>query len=71
MFRIEISKGYFDRNGVGEYFDSFAHYPPHEVEHFLRSHRKDGTTMVCKCKNFILLRVDNLLCFISIKRVED
>ena len=31
---------YFDKNGVGEYFDSFAHYPPHEVVHFLRSHAK-------------------------------
>ena len=31
---------YFDRNGVGEYFDSFAHYPPYEVDHFLRSHAK-------------------------------
>ena len=31
---------YFDRNGEGEYFDSFAHYPPHEVEHFLCSHAK-------------------------------
>ena len=29
---------YFDKNGVGEYFDSFARYPPHEVVHFLRSH---------------------------------
>ena len=26
---------YFDKNGVGEYFNSFARYPPHEVEHFL------------------------------------
>ena len=31
---------YFDKNGVGEYFDSFPHYPPHEVVHFLRSHAK-------------------------------
>ena len=31
---------YFDKNGVGEYFDSFARYPPHEVVHFLRSHAK-------------------------------
>ena len=29
---------YFDKNGVGEYFDSFARYPPHEVVHFLHSH---------------------------------
>ena len=28
------------KNGVGEYFDSFARYPPHEVVHFLRSHAK-------------------------------
>ena len=25
---------YFDRNGVGEYFDSFARYPPYEVDRF-------------------------------------
>ena len=25
---------YFDRNGEGEYFDSFSRYPPHEVEPF-------------------------------------
>ena len=31
---------YFDKNGVGEYFDSFASYPPHEIVHFLRSHAK-------------------------------
>ena len=31
---------YFDKNGVCEYFDSFAGYPPHEVVHFLRSHVK-------------------------------
>ena len=31
---------YFDRNGVGEYFDSFARYPPYEVDRFLRSHAK-------------------------------
>ena len=31
---------YFDKNGVGEYFDSFAHYPLHEVVHFLCSHAK-------------------------------
>ena len=29
---------YFDRNGVGEYFDSFACYPPYEVDHCLSSH---------------------------------
>ena len=29
---------YFDKNGVGEYFDSFAHYPPCKVVHFLRSY---------------------------------
>ena len=31
---------YFDKNGVTEYFDSFACYPPHEVVHFLCSHAK-------------------------------
>ena len=31
---------YFDRNGVGEYFNSFARYLPHKVHHFLRSHAK-------------------------------
>ena len=31
---------YFDRNGVGEYFDSFAHYPPHKAEHFVYLHAK-------------------------------
>ena len=31
---------YFDKNGVAEYFDSFAHYPPHKVVHFLCSHAK-------------------------------
>ena len=31
---------YFDRNDIGEYFDSFARHPPHEVDHFLRSHVK-------------------------------
>ena len=63
---------YFDRNVVGEYFDSFARYPPYEVDHFLCSHPKGWQyTIVCKSKNFILRCVDNLLCFISIKRVED
>ena len=33
--------------------------------------QKDGNTIVCKCKNFILRHVDNLLCSTSIKRVED
>ena len=31
---------YFQKNGVGEYFDSLAGYPPHEVVHFLCSHAK-------------------------------
>ena len=31
---------YFDRNGVGEYFDSFVCYPPYGVDHFLCSHAK-------------------------------
>ena len=31
---------YFDRNCVGECFDSLARHPPHEVEHFLCSHVK-------------------------------
>ena len=31
---------YFDKNGVGEFFDSFAGYPPHKIVHFLRSHAK-------------------------------
>ena len=62
---------YFDKNGVGEYFKSFAHYPPHKVVYFLCSHAKDGNTIVCKCKNFILQRVDNLLCFTFIERVKD
>ena len=31
---------YFDRNGVGEYFDSFARYPPHEIDDLLCSHAK-------------------------------
>ena len=31
---------YFDRNGIGEYFDLLAHYPPYEVDHFLCSHEK-------------------------------
>ena len=31
---------YFDKNCVREYFDSFAHYPAHEVFHFLHSHAK-------------------------------
>ena len=31
---------YFDKNGVGECFDSFACYPPHEVVHFLCLHAK-------------------------------
>ena len=30
----------FDKNGVVEYFDSFACYPSHEVVHFLHSHTK-------------------------------
>ena len=45
---------YFDRNGEGEYFDSFSRYPPHEVEHFLVRMQKDGNTIICKCKKFIL-----------------
>ena len=31
---------YFDKNGVGKYFDSFGSYPPHKVVHFLCSHAK-------------------------------
>ena len=31
---------YFEKNGVGEYFDSLAGYPPHEVVHFLCFHAK-------------------------------
>ena len=31
---------YFDKNGVGEYFDLLSGYPPHEVVHFLCSHAK-------------------------------
>ena len=31
---------YFDKNSVGEYFDSLAGYPPHEVVDFLLSHVK-------------------------------
>ena len=31
---------YFDKNGVGEYFNLFAHYPPHKVVHFLCLHAK-------------------------------
>ena len=64
---------YFDKNGVGEYFDSLAGDPPHEVVHFLRSHAKGWqyNRMQVKCKNFILRRVDNLLCFTSIERAED
>ena len=31
---------YFEKNYVGEYFDSFSRYPPHEVVHFLCSHAK-------------------------------
>ena len=31
---------YFDRNGVGEYFDSFARHPLYEVDHFLCSYAK-------------------------------
>ena len=32
---------YFDKNGVGKYFDSLAGYPLHKVVHFLRSHAKE------------------------------
>ena len=31
---------YFDKNGIGEFFDSFASYPPPEIVHFLPSHAK-------------------------------
>ena len=31
---------YFDRNGVGEYFDLFPRYPPHEIDDFPCSHAK-------------------------------
>ena len=31
---------YFDRNGIGEYFEPFAPYPPQEADHFLCSHAK-------------------------------
>ena len=31
---------YFDRNSVGEYFDSFAFSPSYDVDNFLRSHAK-------------------------------
>ena len=31
---------YFEKNGVGKYFNSFAHHPPHKVVHFLCSHAK-------------------------------
>ena len=31
---------YFVKNGVGEYFDLFACYPPHEIVHFICYHAK-------------------------------
>ena len=31
---------YFDKNGVGEYFNSFARYTPHKVVYFLHLHAK-------------------------------
>ena len=63
---------YFDKNGVGEYFDSFAGYTLlTKLYIFYARMQKDGNTITCKCKNFILRHVDNLLCFTSIKRVED
>ena len=62
---------YFDRNGVGEYFDSFARYPPHEIDHFLCSHAKGWQYSHMQVQESLPRWVDNLLCFISIKRVED
>ena len=38
---------YFDKNGVAEYFDSLAGYPPHEVVHFLCSLYCDVWTICC------------------------
>ena len=62
---------YFDKNGVGEYVDSFARYPPQEVVHFLRSHAKGWQYNRMQVQELYIRRVDNLLCFTSIKRVED
>ena len=53
---------YLEKNGVGEYFDSFARYPPHEDVIFYARMQQDGNTIICKCKNFILRPVDNLSC---------
>ena len=62
---------YFDKDGVGEYFDLLPVTLLMKLYIFYAHMLKDGNTIVCKCKNFILRHVDNLLCFISIKRVED
>ena len=63
---------YFDKNGVGEYFDSLARYPLHEVVHSLRSHTKGWQYNCMQVQELSTTqRVDNLLCFTSIKRVED
>ena len=56
---------YFDKNGVGEYFDSFARYPLHEVVHFLRSHAKglaiqsyaSARTLYTTCGQFVVFYI--------------
>ena len=62
---------HFDKNSVGEYFDSFAHYPSHEVVHFLRSHAKGWQYNRMQVQELYIQHVDNLLCFTSIKKVAD
>ena len=55
---------YFDKNGVGEYFDSFARYPPHEIVHFLRSHAKGWQyNRMQHWKNYKETYYENILVF--------
>ena len=62
---------YFDKNGVGNISICLLVTLLTKLFIFYVRMQKDGNTIVCKGKNFILRRVDNLLCFTSIKRVED
>ena len=62
---------YFDKNGVGEYFNSFASYPPHEIVHSLCSHAKGWQYNCMQVQELYTMTCGQFVVFTSIKRVED
>ena len=62
---------YFDKNGVGEYFNSLAGYPLHEVVHFLRLHAKGWQYNRMQVQELYTTTCGQFVVFTFIKRVED